>query len=102
VRWSWSGIDVANRHLGPFAPVAVYQPFELEASLLQHGLASADELTVDCLDINPFIVRHLEGAFSRARAGQGYPLTVFHFLRGPFAFPRYAATWRASSPAFPR
>jgi SAM-dependent methyltransferase len=81
------GIDVANRHLGPFAPVAVYQPFELQASLLQHGLAEADALTIDCLDINPLIVQHLQAAIARARAGQSYPLTVFHFLRGPFAFP---------------
>jgi SAM-dependent methyltransferase len=99
------GIDVANRHLGPFAPVAVYQPFELEASLLRHGLAEADALTVDCLDINPLIVRHLEGAFSRARAGQSYPLSVFHFLRGPFAFPEvrsYVESFLAGIPEVKR
>jgi SAM-dependent methyltransferase len=80
------GVDIANRHLGPFGRVAIYQPFELEASLLRHGLADPSALTIDCLDINPLIVRHLQGAIARARSGQSYPLTVFHFLRGPFAF----------------
>ncbi|MFO0983841.1 MAG: hypothetical protein U1E76_19295 [Planctomycetota bacterium] len=80
------GIDIANRHLGPFAPVTTYQPFELQASLLRHGLADARDLRVDCLDINPLVVQHIDGAIARARAGKSYPMTVFAFERGPFAF----------------
>ena len=69
------GVDVANRHLGPFGRVAVYQPFELEASLLQHGVADPGDLTIDWRKV-VFNMLTIKGIYGREIFETWYKMTV--------------------------
>ncbi len=76
------GIDLANPHLGARAPVTVYQPLELLASLLVHTKCDHEELRVDSVEVNPDIVAHLLQAIHDGGATHDSPveLVLYRFL----------------------
>jgi len=54
------GLDRAPRTaLREDLPVQTYQPYALADSLVRLGLAVLDDLEVDCVDINPRVVGHI-------------------------------------------
>ena len=54
------GLDWAPRmDLEENAPPQSLQPFALADSLIRMGLAAADDLRIDCVDVNPRVVTHL-------------------------------------------
>lgn len=48
-------------------PPQTYQPYALADSLLRLGLAGAGQLTIDAIDINPRVVRHINDFPNSAR-----------------------------------
>ncbi len=61
------GLDIAPRTglLDVFPPQS-YQPFAVADALLSLGLTGTDSLQIHCVDVNPLVVRFLEG-FPRRR-----------------------------------
>lgn len=54
------GLDLAPRTgLLEVGPPETYQPFAVIDSLVALGLARADNLAVTCVDVNPWVVEHL-------------------------------------------
>ncbi|MBS1829651.1 MAG: hypothetical protein JST93_30405 [Acidobacteria bacterium] len=54
------GLDWAPRTaLKEDTPPQSYQPYALADSLIRLGLATPDSLTIDCIDINPRVIEHI-------------------------------------------
>lgn len=62
------GLDWAPRTaLRDDTPVQSQQPYLLADSLLRLGLASADDLQIDCVDVNPRLVAHIRSFAATTR-----------------------------------
>ncbi|MSV29452.1 MAG: hypothetical protein EXQ52_12035 [Bryobacterales bacterium] len=62
------GLDWAPRmSLDEDTPPQSLQPYALADSLVRLGLAAADDLRVDCVDVNPRVVTYLNGFAGGAR-----------------------------------
>lgn len=62
------GLDWAPRMgLAEEAPPQSLQPYALADSLVRLGLAAADDLRIDCVDVNPRVVPHINGFAGGAR-----------------------------------
>ncbi|MBL8233603.1 MAG: hypothetical protein JNL98_34220 [Bryobacterales bacterium] len=60
------GLDWAPRTgMRQDAPVQSYQPYLLADSLFRLGLASIDDLRIDCADVNPRVVDHIRNFAAR-------------------------------------
>ncbi|NOT27559.1 MAG: hypothetical protein HOP16_15850 [Acidobacteria bacterium] len=69
------GLDFTDKLEGyDFYPEQTIQPFALIDSLLRLDLAAATPLEVTAFDVSPRVLRHLETARGRARAGMQYSL----------------------------
>lgn len=69
------GLDVINKANGhDFYPEQTIQPFAVVDSLIRHGLARADRLSVTTFDVSARVNRHLDAARDRALDGSGYVL----------------------------
>jgi SAM-dependent methyltransferase len=79
------GLDVADKFGGYdfYAPQTI-QPFAVIDSLIRLGLAAGAELEVTAFDLNPRVIRHLEAARARARAGGTYRLVLPRGLDRPW------------------
>ena len=64
------GLDFIDKNDGfDFYPVQTIQPFAVVDSLIRLGLSKADDLGLTALELSPRIIRHIESAGQRARAG---------------------------------
>lgn len=69
------GLDFTDKAEGvDFYPPQTIQPFALVDSLVGLGLARPGELDLAALDVSPRVIRHLDEAGARARAGVPYLL----------------------------
>ena len=69
------GLDFTDKLEGyDFYPEQTIQPFALIDSLLRLDLATDMEVEVTAFDLSPRVLRHLETARARARAGTPYSL----------------------------
>ena len=104
------GLDFSDKQEGfDFYPAQTIQPFATVDSLIRLGLGSAPELRVFAFDVSPRVLQHLEGARSRAQAGQPYAIVVPRNLDQPWT-PGLVGYWerfgdqigdRARAPAPP-
>ena len=104
------GLDFSDKQEGfDFYPAQTIQPFATVDSLIRLGLGSAPELRVFAFDVSPRVLQHLEGARSRAQAGQPYAIVVPRNLDQPWT-PGLVSYWerfgdqigdRARAPAPP-
>jgi hypothetical protein len=71
------GLDFSDKLDGyDFYPPQTIQPFAIVDSLRRRGLAASSGVQVTAFDLSPRILRHLDAARMRARAGQPYQVVV--------------------------
>jgi hypothetical protein len=71
------GLDFTDKQEGfDFYPTQTLQPFAFMDSLLRLGLAKADELEVDPLDLSPRVLGHVQRAKRAAEKGGGYKIEL--------------------------
>jgi len=71
------GLDFTDKHEGyDFYSVQTVQPFAVADTLVRLGLAEADALKVDVLDLSPRILRHTEQMADAAKQGRGYVIQL--------------------------
>ncbi len=71
------GLDFTDKQEGfDFYPTQTVQPFAVMDSLLRLGLAKADELEVDALDLSPRVLEHVERAKRTAEKGGAYKIEL--------------------------
>jgi len=71
------GLDFANKEAGTdFYPPQTIEPFSVVDSLLRLGLAKADAVEVDTLDISPNVNVHVERIQKAAAKGRPYVLQL--------------------------
>jgi len=71
------GLDFTDKLEGyDFYPEQTLQPFAVIDTLLRLDLADAQQLQVTAFDLSPRVLRHLEAARTRARAGTPYPVAL--------------------------
>ena len=71
------GLDFTDKHEGyDFYPTQTLQPFAVLDSLLRLGLARADGIEMDTLDLSARVNEHVRRARAAAAAGRGYTLQV--------------------------
>lgn len=82
------GLDFADKREGyDVFPPQTFQPFAATDSLVRLGLASAMDLHVTVLDVNPKVVRHLDAARERARIDQEYVVRLPRDTKQPWTTP---------------
>ena len=80
------GLDFTDKLEGyDFYPEQTLQPFAVIDTLLRLDLADAAELQVAAFDLSPRVLRHLEAARTRARAGTAYPVVLPRNTERPWA-----------------
>jgi hypothetical protein len=78
------GLDFTDKLEGyDFYPQQSIQPFALVDSLMRHDLA-APGLQVTAFDLSPRVIRHLDKARERAKAGEAYTLVLPRNLDRPW------------------
>jgi SAM-dependent methyltransferase len=71
------GLDFTDKNDGfDFYPLQTIQPFAVIDSLIRLGLSKVDGLRLTTFDLSPRIIRHIETARERARAGDSYVLQL--------------------------
>ena len=71
------GLDFTDKQEGyDFYPTQTVQPFAVMDSLLRLGLARAEELRVDTLDLSPRVNDHVERSRRAAMRGRGYTIQL--------------------------
>ncbi|HJZ64270.1 MAG TPA: class I SAM-dependent methyltransferase [Candidatus Acidoferrum sp.] len=71
------GLDFTDKQEGfDFYPTQTVQPFAVMDSLLRLGLAKAELLEVDALDLSPRVLAHVEQARLAAEKGRGYTIQL--------------------------
>src|SRR5579859_110490 len=71
------GLDFTDKQEGfDFYPTQTVQPFAVTDSLLRLGLAKAEVVEVDTLDLSPRILAHVEQARLAAEKGRGYTIQL--------------------------
>jgi hypothetical protein len=71
------GLDFTDKEDGYDAyPLQTIQPFATIDSLIRLGLAAPDDLHITTFDLSSRVNRHLQEAHRRARAGDGYVLSL--------------------------
>jgi len=71
------GLDFTDKQEGyDFYPTQTVQPFAVMDSLLRLGLAKANEVEVDALDLSPRVLEHVGQARQAATKGQGYRIQL--------------------------
>jgi SAM-dependent methyltransferase len=71
------GLDFTDKLEGyDFYPEQTLQPFAVIDTLLRLDLADAAQLQVTAFDLSPRVLRHLEAARTRARAGTPYAVAL--------------------------
>jgi len=71
------GLDFTDKQEGyDFYPTQTVQPFAVMDSLLRLGLAKANEVEVDALDLSPRVLEHVGRARQAATKGQGYRIQL--------------------------
>ncbi len=71
------GLDFTDKQEGyDFYPTQTVQPFAVMDSLLRLGLANANEVEVDTLDLSPRVLEHVGQAKQAATKGQGYTIQL--------------------------
>ncbi len=71
------GLDFTDKHEGyDFYPTQTLQPFAVLDSLLRMGLARADGIEMDTLDLSARVNEHVRRARAAAAAGRAYTLQV--------------------------
>jgi SAM-dependent methyltransferase len=87
------GLDFMDKQEGfDFYPEQTIQPFAAVDSLMRLGLSNPRELRVFALDVSPRVLQHLDGARSRALAGQSYSVVVPRSLDQPWT-PGLVSYW---------
>jgi hypothetical protein len=88
------GLDFTDKLEGyDFYPEQTIQPFAVIDSLLRLDLADAEQLQITAFDLSPRVLRHLESARTRARAGAAYPLALPRNAERPWT-PELVEYWR--------
>jgi hypothetical protein len=88
------GLDFTDKLDGyDFYPEQTRQPFAVIDTLLRLDLADAEQLQVTAFDLSPRVLRHLEAARTRARAGTPYPVALPRNAERPWA-PELADYWQ--------
>lgn len=71
------GLDFADKRDGyDYYPLQTIQPFAVMEAVERLGLSGAAGLSLDCLDLNEAVLRHVESLAGAARAGRGYSLQL--------------------------
>lgn len=71
------GLDFTDKQEGfDFYPTQTVQPFAVVDSLLRLGLAKAEVVEVDTLDLSPRILSHVEQARQAAEKGRSYTIQL--------------------------
>jgi hypothetical protein len=87
------GLDFTDKLEGyDFYPEQTIQPFAVIDTLLRLDLADAGQLQVTAFDLSPRVLRHLEAARTRARAGAAYPLVLPRNTERPWS-PELVEYW---------
>ena len=88
------GLDFTDKLEGyDFYPEQTLQPFAVIDTLLRLDLGDAEQLQVTAFDLSPRVLRHLEAARTRARAGTPYPVVLPRNAERPWA-PELAEYWQ--------
>jgi hypothetical protein len=71
------GLDFTDKEKGyDTYPLQTIQPFATVDSLIRMGLAAPDDLQITTFDLSSRVNHHLQVAHQRARAGEGYLLSL--------------------------
>ena len=88
------GLDFTDKLEGyDFYPEQTLQPFAVIDTLLRLDLADPEQLQVTAFDLSPRVLRHLEAARMRARAGAPYPVVLPRNAERPWA-PELVEYWQ--------
>jgi SAM-dependent methyltransferase len=88
------GLDFTDKLEGyDFYPEQTLQPFAVIDTLLRLDLADQEQLQVTAFDLSPRVLRHLEAARMRARAGTSYPVVLPRNAERPWA-PELVEYWQ--------
>jgi SAM-dependent methyltransferase len=87
------GLDFTDKLEGyDFYPEQTIQPFAVIDTLRRLDLADAGQLQVTAFDLSPRVLRHLEAARTRARAGAAYPIVLPRNTERPWS-PELVEYW---------
>ena len=88
------GLDFTDKLEGyDFYPEQTLQPFAVIDTLLRLDLADAAQLQVAAFDLSSRVLRHLEAARTRARAGTPYPVVLPRNAERPWS-PELVEYWQ--------
>ena len=88
------GLDFTDKLEGyDFYPEQTLQPFAGIDTLLRLDLADPEQLQVTAFDLSPRVLRHLEAARMRARAGAPYPVVLPRNAERPWT-PELVEYWQ--------
>jgi hypothetical protein len=88
------GLDFTDKNDGyDFYPLQTIQPFAVIDSLIRLGLSTPEDLRLTTFDVSSRVIRHIDRAGERARAGDSYTLQIPLDQDVPWK-PALVAYWR--------